>query len=103
MKASLWKAWFNVGDNTLTLKPSSPMFDASEHKPNEMVQAYWTAPGGYDGFLARACKETGLEIIEWDSHYTLQFLVVMEGYTVKQAQAKLSRFVAKHFALWRAE
>jgi hypothetical protein len=78
------------------------MFDPAEHEPNDMVQAYWTGPG-YDEFLNRAKKETGLEIVEWDSHYTLQFLVIVEGFTVKQIQTKLSRFVTKHFVLWRPD
>lgn len=100
--------WFDIGpDKTpegmkcgaLTLKTSSPYYDKGLHRPTGMVNAYTCWKCDYDTFLKDLREFTGLDVVEYDTHYTLQVLVDMgDGkLTEETAMRNLSSFVNIHF------
>lgn len=113
MQAHAYRVWFEVGpiaacqiENlkgvALTMRPECPGYDPDEwvdRKGHEkMMTAYSQLP---DGFLELACKETGLHVEEYDTHYILQFLVIYRnGLTAAgwaSSMRKLEKFVDKYF------
>jgi hypothetical protein len=104
--------WFDIGPDKpgrglkcacLTMKPSCPLYEADEWmradgKP-KMMTAYSCLGEDYNDFTKLLEKETGLCVIEYDTHYILQVYVEMlnQKYTIVQAAKKLQQFVNKHF------
>jgi hypothetical protein len=100
--------WFDVGPDVapkelkfgaLTVKTSSPFYNDHSSKPTSMLTAYSYFVGEYEDFLKAACEFTGLDILEYDTHYTLQFLVDMgDGKLTEQTVIRnLTAFVELHF------
>ena len=112
MKAIVTGVWLDIGPDSvpealkgsaLTMKPSCPLYDKDDWTDGDgnprMMTAYSSLGPSYDDFKKLMEKETGLEIVEYDTHYTLQVFVDVSSYKgmLGQVQDKLARFVAKHF------
>ena len=100
--------WFDVGPKpakgmkggALTIRTDSKYYDEGIHTPTSMVTAYTIfANDDDDGFLKDVKEFTGLEIVEMDTYYTLQFLVDMGDGKLTEATvaANLLSFVNMHF------
>lgn len=119
MTARIHRAYYDVcppGEATpsgmkcvcLTMRSDSPFYERERWVDREgyemMMTAYTVLP---DNFEAQACKETGLNIGEYDTHYVLQFIVNFDKHPtaskLKSVQLKLERFVEKHFKLYVPE
>lgn len=108
--------WFDIGPaetpdglkhSALTLKPSSPLYRKDEWMRGKdgdevhMMTAYSQIGDEYDDLKKLMEKETGLTIVEYDTHYTLQVFVDVSEcpeLSLKQIQKKLTTFVERHFA-----
>jgi len=109
--------WFDIGPDKpgkglqcacLTMKPSCPLYDADEWTNKDGNPTMMTASSylgeSYDDFKNFLEKETGLSVVEYDTHYILQVYVELwnQKYTTAQAAKKLQQFVSKHFASYDA-
>lgn len=99
--------WVDVGPDevhsklkcgVLTLRTDSPFYEEGTHRPTAMLTAYTCFKGEYHDFLKAAKKFTCLDIEEYETHYTIQFRVLLDGkITESEALRSLQQFVAKHF------
>jgi hypothetical protein len=112
LKTIVTGIWFDVIPDSvpeglrcgaLTMKPSCPLYDKDDWTDKDgnarMMTAYSSLGPDYDSFKNLIAKETGLDIIEYDTHYTLQVFVDVSEFkgTLQQVQAKVNRFVTKYF------
>lgn len=106
MRATITSIWVNVGggitgQSALSIKPSSPLYDERRHRPNQPITAYTLFNEETVGeFLLFASESTGLNIVEFDTFYTLQFRLEPgdEPFDRGNSLEKLTEFVAEHFS-----
>ena len=114
LAASPTSVWIDVGpicvmkgmkSVALTMKPSSEFYDKDDwvdrNGNRRMLTAYTSLP---DNFEKKCEQDTGLTIVEYDTHYTLQFRIsVIDAHHIKKAMTLLRMWVDKHFDEYRPD
>jgi hypothetical protein len=113
MKSNVTSVWFEVGPETtpkgmkgpaLTMRPSCPLYNEDDWLvTNKLAPAYgqprmMTAYSGCGELLNLMQEETGLKIMEIDTHYVLQIHVAVPNpFMLREVRKKLEAFVNRHF------